>query len=436
MLSSNGEEKIDEFSKKNFTIPEKLKSGEEELIKIASALDYEASFPPIKVCDPVKKEGIKTYVTYTIKLSESEEAIYRRYSEFYFLREKLVQRWPGVYIPNVPPKKALGNLKSKTVEFRMKLLNKFCLKLYKFEHSLFNSDEMKIFFTAGDNFDVKKGLSSLPDQTYEELNIKYKKALDPNGIVKEMIDPNTLTTAKARINDFQVFLKKALANVKNFKEVVQTVMKKKENEIENYLCLLSVFNDYEKYTLLDYVENDDSQLVFFNPKNNDLYLKLLDLKQGIDNPYTSLYNWLKEEEVDIEAMIEAISSINALLEMQGKLSKKIANREANIKYLKAGGGFLGLLNIIGLKTSKSEIKKFESEKVMFEKSYAYLSNVITLTIYHMDCQIETFKTEKLATYYSNLKLFSQLNMTNSNKITDLWKAAKPNVNGKAIEFSK
>ena len=31
----------------------------------------------------------------------------RRYNEFYALREKLTARWPGIYIPMIPPKKAI-----------------------------------------------------------------------------------------------------------------------------------------------------------------------------------------------------------------------------------------------------------------------------------------------------------------------------------------
>jgi hypothetical protein len=54
-------------------------------------------------------------------------------------------------------------------------------------------------------------------------------------------------------------------------------MEKKQMEIENYMTLISVFSDYEKYTLLEYSENDDSKLVFFNPKNTDLCLKLIKL---------------------------------------------------------------------------------------------------------------------------------------------------------------
>jgi hypothetical protein len=54
-------------------------------------------------------------------------------------------------------------------------------------------------------------------------------------------------------------------------------MEKKQQEIENYTCLISVFSDYEKYTLMEYSENDDSKLIFFNPKNIDLCMSTMKL---------------------------------------------------------------------------------------------------------------------------------------------------------------
>jgi hypothetical protein len=64
------------------------------------------------VCDPVKKDGIKSYVVYTIKVQGINEPIFRRYSDFFSLREKLTERWPGVFIPNIPPKKTVVKINS------------------------------------------------------------------------------------------------------------------------------------------------------------------------------------------------------------------------------------------------------------------------------------------------------------------------------------
>ena len=49
-------------------------------------------------------------MVYTIKIKGQEERVYRRYSDFYALRAKLMERWPGVYIPNIPPKKAVVSI--------------------------------------------------------------------------------------------------------------------------------------------------------------------------------------------------------------------------------------------------------------------------------------------------------------------------------------
>lgn len=54
-------------------------------------------------------------------------------------------------------------------------------------------------------------------------------------------------------------------------------MQKKQQESDNYLYLISSFSDFEKYTLMEYADNDYNKVVFFNPKNSDLCSKLLNL---------------------------------------------------------------------------------------------------------------------------------------------------------------
>ena len=42
--------------------------------------------------------------------------VHRRFSEFLLLRDKLLERWPAVYIPYLPEKKAFGNLSKEIVK--------------------------------------------------------------------------------------------------------------------------------------------------------------------------------------------------------------------------------------------------------------------------------------------------------------------------------
>ena len=51
--------------------------------------------------------------------------IFRRYSDFFQLRELFVDRWPGLYIPPIPSKRTVGNTKAEFVNERCFLLNLF-----------------------------------------------------------------------------------------------------------------------------------------------------------------------------------------------------------------------------------------------------------------------------------------------------------------------
>jgi hypothetical protein len=64
----------------------------------------------------------------------------RRYNEFYKLYEKLEQRWPGIPIPCLPPKKAIGNKEIRFINERRFYLERFLKKLSSFEF-LINSLE-------------------------------------------------------------------------------------------------------------------------------------------------------------------------------------------------------------------------------------------------------------------------------------------------------
>jgi len=55
------------------------------------------------VTDPVKVEGS---IKYTVRGEDSQGLFecLRRYNEFYALRNALLQRWPGCYVPCIPEK--------------------------------------------------------------------------------------------------------------------------------------------------------------------------------------------------------------------------------------------------------------------------------------------------------------------------------------------
>lgn len=128
----------------------------------------------IEISDPVEKDnGVKKYIVYTVK-GEDEEGnfqVYRRYSDFFLLREKLVGRWPGVFVPSLPGKQALGNLKEGFVESRRTALDKFVKRL-SLLRPIFYSDEFRIFLRAS-NDHFKSSINSLPLQSHSDIINKF-----------------------------------------------------------------------------------------------------------------------------------------------------------------------------------------------------------------------------------------------------------------------
>lgn len=153
-----------------------------------------------KVSNPLTKDGIKSYTLYTVDCSLIKNTVYKRYSDFDALRSKLVERWPGVYIPNIPHKKIVGNLESSFIEMRCRQLSNFTNKLAKLPY-LFYSEEVKFFLNSED---VEKSLNKLPKESYDEVLMKYKR------IFLNVIDESKSSNIDEDINLCSNFMNKVL----------------------------------------------------------------------------------------------------------------------------------------------------------------------------------------------------------------------------------
>lgn len=159
------------------------------------------------VKDPELKEGgISSYVVYKfLGSSIATEGLTRRYSEFYSLRETLIKRWRGLYIPGMPPKKAIGNKEKVVIATRCRLLNSFCRRIAKIPY-LANSEEVKIF--TSNTHDIPKTLEKLPKKTYQDILQNYKEFY-PN-----YYETYDLILGKGKVNNFQGFSKRLLHSIK------------------------------------------------------------------------------------------------------------------------------------------------------------------------------------------------------------------------------
>ena len=347
---------------------------------------------------------VGSYISYTLNVTNATEPLERRYSDFFALYEKLLQRWKGIYIPRIPPKKITGNLDPILIKTRMRLLNRFCLNLSNIEY-LYKAEEANIF--RSNIPEVANAINKLPELNYTEMLNRMKEAFPK---FKESYD---IISGKNKISEFDAFLKKFQKKIEKFQNSINEACQKKENEQKQYLNMIHSFSNYEKSNIIAYTDNNETSLIFNNPSFSLLSEKFLKLKQEMINPFIVLKNWLEEETLDVEAMQIAIRQINQLLEDEIKLKDKLEllNKELS--------GQISLFKGL-LKKKEDIITEAEKEKVSIEQKIRELEVIIKIVLNNMENQIEVFKNDKIQNYYKYLKKFAILQLESNKVIKELW----------------
>mmetsp|Transcript_33621 Transcript_33621/g.32659 ORF Transcript_33621/g.32659 Transcript_33621/m.32659 type:complete len:131 (+) Transcript_33621:228-620(+) len=129
----------------------------------------------------------------------------RRYNDFFALHQALCQRWPGMYIPNIPPKQAIGNKDMKFILDRRYYLERFLRKIAKYDY-LMNSEEFAMF--ARPTGDIEKTLAKIPRLPTGTIIERIRGVTEINEKRYDMVDKeryhNTLI-------EFNFFFKKVQA---------------------------------------------------------------------------------------------------------------------------------------------------------------------------------------------------------------------------------
>ena len=110
----------------------------------------------VTVCDPVKvgDSVTKAYVVYTVKTRTTLAAfaapkaeVSRRFSDFDWLRRRLVARYPALIVPKLPEKGMIGRFNAEFIEKRRKHLQRFLARIAS-HPVLCNDDNLRLFLEA------------------------------------------------------------------------------------------------------------------------------------------------------------------------------------------------------------------------------------------------------------------------------------------------
>ena len=164
------------------------------------------------------------HVVYEVKGKDlqGEWECKRRYNEFYVLFECLQKRWPGILLPQVPPKKAMGHKEQVFIQERRYYLERYLRKLAKFDFVI-NSQEFQLFCRP-QGLDVEKSLSKLPKLSIGQLYERLKEATNTD---EKEVDERTKDQIEVQLTELSVFIKKIEPFLKQLKADLAGFLSKK-----------------------------------------------------------------------------------------------------------------------------------------------------------------------------------------------------------------
>ena len=362
------------------------------------------------VSDPIlNKDGVTQYTSYTLQGSKIPEPVSRRYRDFDALRKKFVERWPGVFIPNIHHKKTVGATEKDIVELRIEMINRFLKKLSNIDY-LFNSDEMELFLQNSSN--VPKTLENIKEDSYQELLKKY------SGVFTDYDDNFDTIAGKTEQDDFYKKLNVMYPKLRAFRAFIFQERERFKSVQQNYIAVINMLSTYEKEIVNNYVNNDENKLVFFNMKNIDLCKNISNVQEKMINPYDRLYDSITEDYLDTEAMQEALESLKSLQDNYNKLTKNLTSTNVQLNDLQAGK--TNVKSLLRFKGREDNINSLMAEKEKLEKDIEYLGQVIKIATFNMQNQIKKFKNICLENYYGELSKIERDTEKNAKIYDELW----------------
>ena len=343
------------------------------------------------VSDPVySKEGISGFVSFTLQGEIVPEPLSRRYSDFETLHKKLIENWPGVFIPNLKQIKAIAKKEKdrEIVGMNLENMNIFLKQISNIDY-LCNSAEMELFLQNIPN--VSTTLALIKKDAYEELLKKYQK------IFTDYDDKNFDYLTATREQD--EYLQKLKHNYSILENLIDFIVEEKKK-----------FNEFQK--------NLDGL-------NFNLCKNISKIKKKLVNPFEKLYEIISKEYFDKGAMKEAIESRQSLKDSYDKLTKNFCS--VNIQLNDLQEGKIDMKNLFSFKGKENKISKYLEKKEKLEKEIENLGQVIKISLFNMQNQIKDFENGSITTLN---------NISNENNVDNFSKSSPKKQDNNLINDNK
>ncbi|CAG9328168.1 unnamed protein product [Blepharisma stoltei] len=344
----------------------------------------------------LKDDTFSKYISYWIQGHDSSGnfQVYRRYSDFLALRTQLIQKWPGCYIPPVPPKQLIGNLSSKFIEARRKQLEYF-LQTTSAINFIYVTEEFQLFIRnqteferASDSFRISNREIS---QTYQNLFMDFTRS----QVTLEM---------KRKLDDYDEFFKNSHNVLSTFKKSVKSVGIQFHVFQSQFCDLNTKLKELEKGYIKELREYE-----------NVLYVPIE--KRSLENPFLELYDWAKQEAQDIKSILEALASRTGIEAQKLKAEKRMEKESKSLKKIQQGKSTF--TQIFSSTTKTEQLASAEVQIKDIEDEIKDLETILRIIMIRLcEYELPIFKANKIKTYERMMKKYAELTVSGFKIITD------------------
>lgn len=305
---------------------------------------------------------------------------FRRYSDFYLLRSYMKNKWLGLYVPGVPPKKVIvstiqGAMQPVAVESRRKLLNSFCLAIAQI-HYLYGSEEYQLFIRGRDAFE--KEAARLPEPQLAQTRRIYQVLFES--------EPDCTETAS--LADFEHRLGNTITQAKHLKVKLKSLVQYHKGLEAAHHHLAEGVRTFEASVYSQYAESPNYRVV----------------KTAVSeapSPFQVLRDWAAWEYVEVTSMLEGIQARNLLLSQRDRADRHRIDLKKHIsKRQKGKRSFFSF-------RKKRTTEELEADLQTIEREIADLAVICTLSErWLLRHQIPLFKVQRAAAYQSAVREFA------------------------------
>lgn len=342
------------------------------------------------------------HVTYPVSVSPTQgtdskgsfETV-RRYSDFYALHEVLLQRWPGLVIPQIPPKKLLvtskqGNKASDVVAYRRLMLEAFlqgCISL----SFLSQSEEMDLFLRGQGSF--KGFCRTMKRLTLIETAVVYAQVF-PDFSRQAQVPDNTFTALDGEYEGLRLLL----SSLKQC-QITATSLTRHFHHLQlSYGRLAGSILSFES-----------SFLQLFSEQMTEGLFKKWD-SDTIANPYAVISAWLEVQCGRVQAILEGYERRRCLLSLKEQVKSKTLKEEIAANKLRAGKNTLS--GLLSGKTKVAQIAHLEEQIKHGDETVqalTFIYSVATLRLQEWD--LAELKRSQGAAYEAIMKQFGSTAVT-------------------------